>query len=55
LYREHPDLFEKIMELEKIRGGGHTVKEFPIQYYVAYNNHKLTKFLKKQKVEACHV
>jgi len=37
LYREHPDLFEKIIELEKIRGNRHTLKELPIQYYVAYN------------------
>jgi 3'-phosphoadenosine 5'-phosphosulfate sulfotransferase (PAPS reductase)/FAD synthetase len=56
LYRKHPELFEKIIELEKIRGNAHTLKELPIQYYVAYNNHELTKFLKpKQKVEIPNV
>ncbi len=37
LYREHPVLFDKLIELEKIRGNRHTLKELPIQYYVAYN------------------
>jgi len=37
LHREHPDLFDKLIELEKIRGNRHTLKEHPIQYYVAYN------------------
>jgi len=44
LYREHLDLFEKIVELEKIRGNRHTLKELPIQYYVAYNTPKLSKY-----------
>ena len=41
LYHNHPDLFEKIIELEKIRGNKHTLKKLPIQYYVPYKTPKL--------------
>lgn len=49
LYLEHPDLFEKIVELERIRGNKYPLKLRPITHYVAYKNtilpsyHKVTK------------
>ena len=36
LYIKHRDLFEKLMELEKIRGNAHTLKKRPVQYYVPW-------------------
>ena len=44
LYRNHPGLFEKIVELERIRGNKHPLKEKPITHYVAYNNNSLDQY-----------
>jgi 3'-phosphoadenosine 5'-phosphosulfate sulfotransferase (PAPS reductase)/FAD synthetase len=48
LYVHHPDLFQKVVDLEKIRGNRHTLKEKPFTYYVPWktlpllegNNHE---------------
>ena len=44
LYRDHPRLFNNIVELEKTRGDRHSLKRQPITHYVAYNNKTLTVF-----------
>lgn len=49
LYAKHPNLFEKVVELEKIRGNRHTLKEKPITYYVAYNTKKLDDLMLREK------
>jgi len=46
LYNNHRDLFDKIVELEKVRGNRHTLKEKPITYYVPWKTKPLENFVK---------
>jgi 3'-phosphoadenosine 5'-phosphosulfate sulfotransferase (PAPS reductase)/FAD synthetase len=44
LYNNHRDLFNKIVELEKIRGNKHSLKPKPIHYYVPWKTVPLENF-----------
>jgi len=44
LYRNHKELFDKLVELENLRKNRHTLKEQPITYYVPYKTTSLDSF-----------
>lgn len=45
LYLNHRDLFERLVELERIRGNRHTLKERPVTYYVPWGTPRLERWL----------
>jgi len=47
LYSNHRELFDKLVELEKIRGDKHTLKEKPVTYYVPWKTNPLEKSIAK--------
>lgn len=51
LYNNHRDLFDKIVELEKLRGDRHTLKRKPITHYVPWNVEPLENYLDLEGVK----